>query len=88
MKLVVNNFCCDLFVKLMWFVAIKNMIVKVDAHNTKELFRASKLQTLCRSYKAVVVSAYGDMTSIRKAMNRGASDFIMKPIDFTDFEIT
>jgi len=38
--------------------------------------------------KAVVVSAYGDMDNIRTAMNRGAYDFITKPIDFTDLETT
>ena len=39
-------------------------------------------------YKAVVVSAYGDLENIRTAMNRGAFDFITKPIDFTDLELT
>ncbi len=38
--------------------------------------------------KAVVVSAYGDMNNIRTAMNRGAFDFIIKPIDFRDLELT
>jgi len=38
--------------------------------------------------RSVIVSAYGDMTNIRTAMNRGAFDFITKPIDFLDFEIT
>ena len=38
--------------------------------------------------KAVVVSAYGDMENIRTAMNRGAFDFLTKPIDFQDVEIT
>ena len=38
--------------------------------------------------KAVVVSAYGDMRNIRTAMNRGAFDFLTKPIDFEDLEIT
>lgn len=38
--------------------------------------------------KAVIVSAYGDMENIRTAMNRGAFDFITKPIDFRDLEIT
>lgn len=38
--------------------------------------------------KAVIVSAYGDMGNIRMAMNRGAFDFICKPIDFKDLEIT
>jgi sigma-B regulation protein RsbU (phosphoserine phosphatase) len=38
--------------------------------------------------KAVIVSAYGDMENIRTAMNRGAFDFLTKPIDFNDLEIT
>lgn len=36
----------------------------------------------------VIVSAYGDMRNIRTAMNRGAVDFLTKPIDFGDFEAT
>lgn len=38
--------------------------------------------------KTVVVSAYGDLGNIRTAMNRGAFDFITKPIDFADLETT
>ena len=38
--------------------------------------------------KAVIVSAYGDMENIRTAMNRGAFDFITKPINFEDLELT
>ena len=38
--------------------------------------------------KSVIVSAYGDMDNIRTAMNRGAFDFITKPINFEDLEIT
>ena len=38
--------------------------------------------------KTVVVSAYGDMDNIRTAMNRGAFDFLTKPINFEDLEIT
>jgi class 3 adenylate cyclase/FixJ family two-component response regulator len=38
--------------------------------------------------KAVIVSAYGDMENIRMAMNRGAYDFICKPVDFEDLEVT
>lgn len=38
--------------------------------------------------KAVVVSAYGDMQNIRMAMNRGAFDFVCKPVDFNDLDIT
>jgi len=38
--------------------------------------------------KSVIVSAYGDMDNIRTAMNRGAFDFVTKPVDFTDLELT
>lgn len=38
--------------------------------------------------KPVIVSAYGDMDNIRTAMNRGAFDFITKPVDFNDMELT
>ena len=38
--------------------------------------------------KAVIVSAYGDMENIRTAMNRGAFDFITKPINFEDLSLT
>ncbi len=39
-------------------------------------------------FKAVVVSAYGDLENIRTAMNKGAFDFITKPIDFVDLDMT
>jgi sigma-B regulation protein RsbU (phosphoserine phosphatase) len=38
--------------------------------------------------KTVMVSAYGDMQNIRTAMNRGAFDFVTKPIDFNDLQVT
>ncbi len=38
--------------------------------------------------RAVIVSAYDDMDNIRSAMNRGAFDFLVKPIDFDDFRLT
>ncbi len=38
--------------------------------------------------KTVMVSAYGDLDNIRAAMNRGAFDFVTKPIDFADLQAT
>ena len=38
--------------------------------------------------RSVIVSAYGDIENIRTAMNRGAFDFVVKPIDLNDLEIT
>ncbi|HEY5564626.1 MAG TPA: adenylate/guanylate cyclase domain-containing protein, partial [Rhodothermia bacterium] len=48
----------------------------------------SKLPETGGLRKAVVVTAYGDMENIRTAMNRGAFDFLTKPIDLEDLEIT
>ena len=47
-----------------------------------------KLQETEGDISAIIVSAYGDMANIRTAMNRGAFDFLVKPIDFLDFETT
>jgi sigma-B regulation protein RsbU (phosphoserine phosphatase) len=47
-----------------------------------------KIKDLNPLIQPVIVSAYGDMTNIRTAMNRGAFDFLTKPIDFQDFETT
>ncbi len=47
-----------------------------------------KLQETADPLSTVIVSAYGDMANIRTAMNRGAFDFITKPIDFGDLETT
>lgn len=48
----------------------------------------SELQISSPLIKSVIVSAYGDMENIRTAMNRGAFDFITKPINFDDLTIT
>ena len=38
--------------------------------------------------RSIIISAYGDMANIRTAMNRGAFDFVTKPVDLADLEIT
>jgi serine/threonine protein kinase/class 3 adenylate cyclase len=38
--------------------------------------------------KVIIVSAYSDMSNIRTAMNRGAFDFVVKPINFQDLRTT
>ena len=38
--------------------------------------------------RCVIISAYGDMKNIRTAMNLGAFDFVTKPVDFEDLEVT
>jgi len=48
----------------------------------------SKLAEKHSILKSVMVSAYGDMDNIRTAMNRGAFDFVTKPVNFSDLELT
>ncbi len=48
----------------------------------------TKLNESSPLIKTVMVSAYGDMDNIRTAMNRGAFDFITKPVNFEDLELT
>ncbi|MGX1355805.1 YesN/AraC family two-component response regulator [Bradyrhizobium elkanii] len=48
----------------------------------------AKLQEAEEKKSTIIVSAYGDMSNIRTAMNRGAFDFLTKPIDFADLETT
>jgi adenylate cyclase len=48
----------------------------------------SKLQEAEDKKSTIIISAYGDMSNIRTAMNRGAFDFLTKPIDFGDLELT
>jgi adenylate cyclase len=48
----------------------------------------AKLQEAEDKKSTIIVSAYGDMSNIRTAMNRGAFDFLTKPIDFGDLELT
>ncbi len=47
-----------------------------------------KIKELDRQLRTIIVSAYNDMENIREAMNRGAFDFLTKPIDLTDLEVT
>ena len=59
--------------------------------NMPEMDGLSLLSHLSESnplIKSVIVSAYGDMDNIRTAMNRGAFDFITKPINFEDLALT
>ena len=48
----------------------------------------AKLHESEQGLATIIVSAYGDMANIRTAMNRGAADFLTKPIDLPDLEAT
>lgn len=67
---------------------INIILTDINMPDMDGLVLLSHLAEFKRIFKAVIISAYGDMSNIRKAMNRGACDFITKPIDFKDLEIT
>jgi sigma-B regulation protein RsbU (phosphoserine phosphatase) len=48
----------------------------------------SRLKTQYPLVRTVIISSYGDMRTIRRALNLGAFDFLTKPIDFDDLGIT
>ncbi|MDP1973340.1 MAG: response regulator, partial [Sediminibacterium sp.] len=65
------------------------LILDINMPEMDGLTLLLKLKELKKpSLKTVIVSAYGDMENIRTAMNRGAFDFLTKPINFEDLEIT
>ena len=68
--------------------AIDMVISDINMPRMDGLTLLGKLQERDDHLSTIIVSAYGDMSNIRTAMNRGAFDFVMKPIDFTDLETT
>jgi adenylate cyclase len=64
------------------------VIMDINMPRMDGLSLLAKLQEREDKKSAIIVSAYGDMSNIRTAMNRGAFDFLTKPIDFFDLEAT
>src|SRR5277367_4333228 len=68
--------------------SIELVVTDINMPRMDGLSLLQKLQDGEEKVSTIVVSAYGDMTNIRTAMNRGAFDFVTKPIDFLDLETT
>jgi adenylate cyclase len=68
--------------------AVDMVVSDINMPRMDGLTLLQKIQAVDDQLSTVIVSAYGDMTNIRTAMNRGAFDFLTKPIDFTDLETT
>ena len=68
--------------------AIDMVLSDINMPRMDGLTLLEKLNDQHRDLKTVIVSAYGDMGNIRTAMNRGAFDFVTKPIEFDDLEAT
>ena len=67
---------------------IELMLLDINMPVMDGLTLLSALRERQSPVRAIIVSAYGDMTNIRTAMNRGAFDFVTKPVDLNDLEIT
>lgn len=67
---------------------ISLVITDINMPEMDGLTLLAKIAEKKKPPKAIVVSAYGDMDNIRTAMNRGAFDFVTKPVDFNDLELT
>src|ERR1700722_12286237 len=64
------------------------VITDINMPRMDGLSLLQNLQESEEKLSTIIVSAYGDMANIRTAMNRGAFDFLTKPIDFLDLEAT
>ena len=67
---------------------IEVIVTDINMPRMDGLTLLGELGELGRRTRAVVVTAYGDMENIRTAMNKGAFDFLTKPIDMDDLQIT
>lgn len=78
----------DALDKLQQHPDVDVMLCDINMPEMDGLTLIGKLKEISPLIKAVIVSAYGDMDNIRTAMNRGAFDFITKPVNFEDLEVT
>lgn len=69
-------------------VGIDLILCDINMPRMDGLTLLASLKDVDRELRTVVVSAYGDLPNIRMAMNRGAFDFVTKPIVFEDLQTT
>ncbi len=79
---------CDALEKIQQHPDVDIVLSDINMPEMDGLTLLSRLGETSPLIKAVIVSAYGDMDNIRTAMNRGAYDFITKPINFEDLALT
>ncbi len=78
----------DALEKIMLHPDVDIVLSDINMPEMDGLTLLSRLSESSPLIKSVIVSAYGDMENIRTAMNRGAFDFITKPINFEDLSLT
>jgi adenylate cyclase len=67
---------------------IEIIITDINMPRMDGLTLLNHVQEINPVVKTIMISAYGDLENIRASMNRGAFDFITKPIDFDDLRAT
>ena len=78
----------DALAKIVDYPDIDIILTDINMPEMDGLTLLSSLNIQHPLIKSVIVSAYGDTENIRTAMNRGAFDFITKPINFDDLSLT
>ncbi len=78
----------DALAKIQLHPDIEIVLSDINMPEMDGLTLLSRLSETSPLIKSVIISAYGDMDNIRTAMNRGAFDFITKPINFEDLSLT
>ncbi len=78
----------DALAKIQQHPDIDILLSDINMPEMDGLTLLSRMSECSPLIKSVIVSAYGDMENIRTAMNRGAFDFITKPINFEDLSVT
>jgi class 3 adenylate cyclase/AmiR/NasT family two-component response regulator len=74
--------------KMQQHADVEVVLTDINMPEMDGLTLLTKLNEVSPLVKTVMVSAYGDMENIRTAMNRGAFDFVCKPVNFQDLELT
>ena len=64
------------------------IIIDINMPRMDGLTLLERIPQVNPNTRSMIVSAYGDMHNIRTAMNRGAFDFVTKPVDFADLRVT
>lgn len=78
----------DALAKIKQYPDIDIVLSDINMPEMDGLTLLTKLAETSPLIKVVMVSAYGDMDNIRTAMNRGAFDFVTKPVNFEDLGLT
>jgi len=67
---------------------IEIALLDINMPEVDGLTLLQKIKEINPVARSIMLSAYADMPNLRSAMNKGAYDFLNKPIDLKDLELT